>query len=47
MRHAQQQFEMISEGTDLMDRVEDAVLRVHPDLWLAGLAMAMLINCLA
>ncbi len=47
MRQAQQQFEMISEGKDLMDRVEDAVLSVHPDLWLAGLAMAMLINWLA
>ncbi len=47
MRQAQQQFEMISEGTDLMDRVEDAVLSIHPDLWLAGLVMAVLINWLA
>ncbi len=47
MRQAQQQLEMIAEGTDLMDRVEDAVLSVHPDLWLAGLVLAVLINWLA
>ncbi|MBJ7415314.1 MAG: hypothetical protein ACT6Q8_07430 [Niveispirillum sp.] len=47
MRQAQQQLEMITEGTDLMDRVEDAVLSVHPDLWLAGLMLAVLINWLA
>lgn len=47
MRQAQQQIEMISEGSDLMDQVEDAVLSIHPDLWLAGLMLAVLINWLA
>lgn len=47
MRQAQQQLEMIGEGTDLMDRVEDAVVSVNPDLWLAGLVLAVLINWLA
>lgn len=47
MRQAQQQFEMIGEATDPMDRIEDAVLSVNPDLWLAGLMLAVLINWLA
>lgn len=47
MRQAQQQFEVITDGPDLMDRVEDAVLRVNPDLWLAGLVLVVLINWLA
>ena len=46
MHQAQCKIELIGEGAGLLDRMEDAVLAVNPDLWLGGLLLAVLINWL-
>lgn len=46
MRQAQGCMESIEEATVLLDRVEDAVLSVHPDLWLCALLLVTAISWL-
>ncbi|MFV3128816.1 hypothetical protein [Niveispirillum sp. KHB5.9] len=41
------QMETMGDEAVLLDRVEDAVLSVHPDLWLGALALVLAINWLA
>lgn len=47
MHQAQHRIEMIGEATGLLDRIEDAVLSVNPDLWLGGLLLVVLVSWLA
>ncbi|WP_165772180.1 hypothetical protein [Niveispirillum lacus] len=46
MDRMQGQIDRISDETALMDRIEDALLSVNPDLWLAALVLVVAISWL-
>lgn len=46
MRQVQSGMDGMNEETALLDRVEDAVLRVNPDLFLAALLLVVAISWL-
>ncbi|MBP7338897.1 hypothetical protein [Niveispirillum sp.] len=46
MHHMQSQTDGIDDKAALLDRVEDALLSVNPDLWLVALLLAVGISWL-
>ncbi len=46
MHQRQSQMDRIGEETVLVDRVEDALLSVNPDLWLVALLLVVGISWL-
>lgn len=46
MRKTTEQTTDALDQNGLLDRIEDAVLRVHPDIWLGGLVLAALAHFL-
>lgn len=46
MRQTQSQIEATDSDMALLDRVEDAVSSVNPDLWLGALLLAVLASWL-
>lgn len=35
-----------AQGVPLIERIEDALLAVNPDLWLAGALVVVVVRCL-
>lgn len=46
MHQTQCQIELFKQDAALLDRMENAVLSVNPDLWLCGALLAALVNWL-
>lgn len=46
MRQMQGRMDGIDEETALLDRVEDALVRVNPDLWLGALLLVVAMSWL-